>query len=39
MQFGGINYDILKVENIDEESRYLRLYCVLAGSVTKAGAL
>lgn len=38
VQFGGINYDILKVENIDEENRYLRLYCALAGSVTKAGA-
>ncbi len=39
LQFGGLNYDILKVENMDEENRYLRLYCALAGSVTKAGAL
>lgn len=39
VQFGGKNYDVLKAENIDEESRYLRLYCSLSGSTSKAGAL
>lgn len=38
VQFHGLNFDIFKVENIDEESRYLRLYCMAAGSVSKAGA-
>lgn len=39
VRFGGNNYDILKVENIDERNQYLRLFCALRGDENKAAAL
>lgn len=39
VRFGGDNYTILKVENIDERNKYLRLFCALRGDQTKAAAL
>lgn len=39
VRFGGDNYTILKVENIDERNQYLRLFCALRGDENKAAAL
>ncbi len=39
VRFGGNNYDILKAENIDERSQYLRLFCALRGDENKAAVL
>jgi len=39
VRFGENNYDILKVENIDERNQYLRLFCALRGDQDKAAAL
>lgn len=39
LRFGENNYDILKVENIDERNRDLRLFCALKGDENKAAAL
>ncbi|MEE9160022.1 MAG: head-tail adaptor protein [Gammaproteobacteria bacterium] len=39
VRFGANNYDILKAENIDERSEYLRLFCALKGDENKLAAL